>query len=204
MKEVYYNYGIADGLDYGWCVEAVPEDYTDWTIDMCTDDEGKLRVFIFRYPEDEIVDEDGHPIGEYIDLTYTKVFDTEGYSSIQAFLERVESEDKDGLKAYKAKEYLYINPDTPEDIKVEYGYPADYDEYEFEWSHKEPFIFYVDENTEFTLLDWQNIILHYKATYKEFEAAYPYRGFYIYFEPMAGDEDYTGCVAVAVQGTYTE
>ena len=205
MKEEYYNNGIADGLDYGWSVRAVPEDYTDWEIYMCTDDEGKLRVFIFRYPENEIVDVDGHPIGEYIDLTYTKAFDTEGYSSVQGFLERVESEDKDGMKAYKVSEFLFINPDTPEDIKIEYGYPADYDDYEFERSHKEPYIIYVDENTDYTLIDWKNIVLDHKATYKNFEAASDLsRGFRIYFETMAGAEDYTGSVAVSVQEMYLE
>ncbi|MBR6474532.1 MAG: hypothetical protein IKS98_03695 [Lachnospiraceae bacterium] len=202
MKEIYYNNGISEGLDYGWSVEAVPSVYTDWSIFMCTDEEDKLRVVIFRYPDDGEMYEDGYPIGEFIELTYVKAFETEGCSTVSAFLERSEEDDKDGMKAFKAQEYIFINPDTPEDIKLEYGYPADYDEYDLERSHKEPYIIYVDENTQYTLLDRVNIMLDRKAAYEEFESVAEYGAFCIYFETKAGAEDYTGAVAVAIQEDY--
>ena len=202
MKEVYFNNSISEGLDYGWGVQAVPNEYTDWSIFMCTDEEGKLRVLIFRYPDDGETYDDGYPIGEFVDLTYTKAFDVKGCSSVSAFLERAESEDKDGMKAFKAQEYLFINPSTPEDIKVEYGYPADYDDFELETSHKEAYIIYVDDNTAYTLLDRFNVLLDMKATYEEFESRAAYGAFRIYFETMAGAEDYTGAVAVAIQEDY--
>ncbi len=202
MKEVYFNNSISEELDYGWGVQAIPNEYTDWSIFMCTDEEGKLRVLIFRYPDDGETYDDGYPIGEFVELTYTKAFDVKGCSSVSAFLERAESEDKDGMKAFKAQEYLFINPDTPEDIKLEYGYPADYDDYELETSHKEAYIIYVDDNTAYTILDRLNVMLDMKATYEEFENVAAYGAFRIYFETMAGAEDYTGAVAVAIQEDY--
>ena len=200
MPMVYYNNGISEALDYGWCVGTHSEDTEDgWEYYFCIDEEDHLCALILRDIEGEY-DGYGYPMREYYDLTFARRQEFEACDVIEAFVERSEENDKDGKKAYIATEFLWITPDTPE-LFEEYGFPEDFDDYEIVESHREPFIFYVDDNTYYEILNLTQLMQNDITDYDGFHSR-EYGAFELYFNGGLDLSSVEGSTAIGVIEEY--
>ena len=158
MKLIYYPTGIAEGVDYGWCVEGYQPYFVDynWKYYACTDDEDHLIVYVSRELEGQ-TDEYGYPLSDFLVLTYERTFNEQDYANVYATVNRAADKDIAGKYAYTADEYIWIHPDDADLIK-QYGLPEDLNGYDYEIvdAGDDPFVFYVDENTYIEILDFDS------------------------------------------------
>ena len=207
MPLTYNPNGISEGLDFGWNVEAKSESI-DWTIYACIDENDHMILALFRERQGE-TDSYGYPLSDNIILTYTR--NTENYddadeTEVSRFfsLERKAEDDKDGKKAFLAKEYIWIHPDDTEFIK-EYGLPEDLDGYDYEIVYKkqDPFVIYIDENTKIEKLVFNPGLGHEECDLETFCNLEYYAMYRVYFEVSSTDEDVAGKTAIVIEEDYT-
>ena len=202
MPMTYFGTGISEGLDYGWSVKAEPE-FGDWSYYLCMDDNDHLIIAIFREREGE-TDSLGNPLSDSIVLTYERDTEDYQYYSVKAELTRQADADKDGMKAFVAKEYLVVTQDDIELI-TKYELPEDLDGYDYEIVHpdKEAYTVFIDDDTTIEVLDFENGLSSKKITAEEFANLNAYGSYNLYFDPddaenlegktvLRINEDYTG------------
>ncbi len=204
MKMIYFASGISDGLDYGWSVKAVPEfDDFEWIPYMCMDDEDHLIIALYKEREGE-TDEYGYPLNDIVTLTYKKEASDADQVSIRAELTRKEAYDVDDMMAFEAREYIIVNADDVELIG-EYNLPEDLNGYDYEitYAKHDPYIIYLDQNTDVTVLDFSDGLDFKEESVTDFCKRSSFGAYVLYFNGYSPDGDFNGQTAVKVIEDYT-
>ncbi len=203
MPMTYFDGGISEGVDYGWCVICEPQDGLEWNCDMCLDDEDHLIIVLWRNT-DKTYDMDGYeyPVQDWITLYYEREFDEYDYNTVTASVTRSAKDDKDGKYAFIAQEYLVVYP-TDTELIAEYNLPEDLDGSDFEivTLDKDPYVFYVDDSSVIKEIDFEKMAFT-RVPAEEYAVQEYYYDYTIFFDGVNDEGTNEGLTAVAMIRDY--
>ena len=205
MPMTYFDGGISEGVDYGWCVICEPQDGLEWECDMCLDDEDHLIIVLWR-ENGETFEMDGYeyPSQDSIVLTFDRVFNDYDYNTVTATITRCPEKDVEGKYAFKAEEYIFVGSWDTELIN-ELGLPEDLDGYDYDIvkPEKDPYIFYIDKYTIIKVINWETYNFDLVSP-EEFAENRLYNEYTIYFDGVNDEGENDGLTAVALYQDYID
>ncbi len=203
MPMTYFDGGISEGIDYGWCALCESQDGLDWDCAMCLDDEDHLIIALWR-DTGKTYDMDGYdyPLQDWITLTYEREFNEYDYNTVTASVTRSAKDDKDGKYAFIAQEYLVVYP-TDTELIAEYNLPEDLDGSDFEivTLDKDPYVFYVDDSSVIKEIDFEKMAFT-RVPAEEYAVQEYYYDYTIFFDGVNDEGTNEGLTAVAMIRDY--